>query len=101
MFILYSYIKSYEYNPWLLSLSAKFLLNDRNFTSNMIAYNPFEDSSSPPKYKYWHNLKLKNSFFIIVELKICKSRFIHVYLCGKQHKGMVGSKVCSQLSASS
>ena len=39
--------QTYEYNPWLLGLSAKFLLNDKNFTSQMIAMNPFEDKEKP------------------------------------------------------
>jgi hypothetical protein len=38
----------YEHNPWLLSMSAKFLRNDVNFTTQMIAHNPFENSN-PPK----------------------------------------------------
>ena len=50
--------QSYEYNPWLISLASKFLLNDKNFMSQMIAKNPFEDLS-PPKYVkadlYQHN----------------------------------------------
>lgn len=41
--------QSYEYNPWLLSLTAKFLLNDVSFTNQMIAKNPFE-TMNPPKY---------------------------------------------------
>jgi hypothetical protein len=41
--------QSYEYNPWLISLASKFLLNDKNFMSQMIAKNPFEDLS-PPTY---------------------------------------------------
>ncbi|CAF0703841.1 unnamed protein product [Brachionus calyciflorus] len=41
--------QSYEYNPWLLSLSAKLLKNDKNFTTQMIASNPFENLE-PPKY---------------------------------------------------
>ncbi|RMZ99295.1 Lipase maturation factor 1 [Brachionus plicatilis] len=43
-----SFFKTYEYNPWLLSMTAKFLLNDKNFTSQMIAFNPFENKE-PPK----------------------------------------------------
>lgn len=41
--------QTYEYNPWLLSLAAKFLLNDKEFTAQMIAKNPFENKD-PPRY---------------------------------------------------
>ncbi len=37
----------YENNPWLITLAAKFLLNDKNFTRQMIAKNPFEDDEPP------------------------------------------------------
>lgn len=46
---IFTIIKRYEHNPWLLSISAKFLKNDVNFTSQMISINPFEKSSKPPK----------------------------------------------------
>lgn len=41
--------QSYEYNPWLVSLAGKFLLNDKNFTDQMIAKNPFNERK-PPMY---------------------------------------------------
>jgi hypothetical protein len=41
--------QKYEQNPWMLSLTAKFLHNDKNFTSNMIAVNPFANTNKPPK----------------------------------------------------
>lgn len=45
----FSAFQSYEYNPWLLSLAAKFLLNDEDFTRQMISKNPFENKD-PPRY---------------------------------------------------
>ena len=37
----------YEHNPWFISLASKFLLNDNEFTKQMIAKNPFENSKPP------------------------------------------------------
>lgn len=75
--------KNYNQNPWLLSLSAKFLKNDLNFTRSMISVNPF-DGSNPPDlvkadlylYKYgdikgsnWWKRKFSRNYLPAVDLK--------------------------------
>ncbi len=40
--------QNYQQHPWLISLCAKFLLNDVEFTDQMIAANPFR-GKRPPK----------------------------------------------------
>jgi hypothetical protein len=39
--------QNYQQNPWLINLSAKFLLNDVVFTDQMIARNPFRNKEAP------------------------------------------------------
>jgi len=39
--------QNYQQNPWLINLSAKFLLNDVVFTDQMMATNPFRNKEAP------------------------------------------------------
>jgi len=84
---------NYQQNPWLLHLTAKLLVNDKNMTS-LISYNPFMDGDPPKfiraahyKYEYtklsehspdWWKRQYIGEYFPPVQLKSLE-QFLHAH----------------------